>query len=457
MARLTRSAKFAELHDQINNDKETTISSNDLSSYQNRLNNVQDNLGNTQQNYFGGEQTTYTSPFGNTNYYQQPAQPTYQQPQYQEPVYSQPAQPTYQQPAQPTYVEPEQPVYQQPAQPQYQQPQYQEPTYQQPQYQEPVYQQPQAPVEQANKFEQDLNSYFDSFNSFDSAPAAKQPDPTDFNSYFEPSKQDQLDISLESLYNDVFKDTKDLEAQKVIERDRDSYLDRTLNDVNDWNQNKGLNTIDQIVDNSVNEVRHPEVEQQFVSQPQYQQPAQATYQQPQYQQPTQVEPEQPQVRFDSNQVLDADEEFNDSTSSVNTDDEFSNTVSMEITKIMDEITATPVVQPAQPVIEQTENSYEDINEVEPQEVQTQVTVEEEEKEVVEIKNYKEVEAEITRDTISETIPFVVNDKQDIVEDDEDEEEGSNTVLNVILIVLIIILVAVLGLIVFYILKTKGIL
>ena len=38
----------------------------------------------------------------------------------------------------------------------------------------------------------------------------------------------------------------------------------------------------------------------------------------------------------------------------------------------------------------------------------------------------------------------------------DEEDGSNTILNVILIVLIIILIAVLGLIVFYILRTRGI-
>lgn len=446
MARLTRSAKFAELHDQINNDKESSISSNDLSSYQDRLNNVQNNLGNTQQNYFGGENTAYTSPFGNTNYYQQNTQPTYQQPQYQEPVYSQPVQPQYQQPQY------QQPVYSQPVQPTYVEPQ------------QPTHTEPTISVDQADKFEQDLNSYFDSFSNFDSAPASKPADPTDFNSYFEPKKQDQLDISLESLYNDVFKDTKDLEAQKVIEKDRDSYLDRTLDDVNNWNQNKGLNTIDQIVENSVNEVRHPEPEQQFVQQPQYQQPQ---YQepvytqpvQPQFQQPVQptyVEPVQPQVKFESNQVLDADEEYNDVASNVNTDDEFSNTVSMEITKIMDEISVAPIVQPVQPEIEEPETKFEADSEIEAQEVQPQIPAEEEEKEVVEIKNYKEVEAEINRDTISETIPFVVNDKQDIVEEDE-EEEGSNTVLNVILIVLIIILVAVLGLIVFYILKTKGIL
>ena len=46
-------------------------------------------------------------------------------------------------------------------------------------------------------------------------------------------------------------------------------------------------------------------------------------------------------------------------------------------------------------------------------------------------------------------------EEEVIEDDDDEE-GSNTILNIILIVLIIVLLAVLGLIVFYILKTKGI-
>ena len=50
-------------------------------------------------------------------------------------------------------------------------------------------------------------------------------------------------------------------------------------------------------------------------------------------------------------------------------------------------------------------------------------------------------------TLKKTAPIVI---------DDDEEEGSNTILNIILIILIVILVAVLGLIVFYILKTRGI-
>ena len=75
------------------------------------------------------------------------------------------------------------------------------------------------------------------------------------------------------------------------------------------------------------------------------------------------------------------------------------------------------------------------------------------KNAVEIKNISELDT--VENTMSDTIPFVVENKE--VEVDEEEEEGSNVILNIILIVLIIVLIAVLGLIVYYILKTKGIL
>ena len=94
----------------------------------------------------------------------------------------------------------------------------------------------------------------------------------------------------------------------------------------------------------------------------------------------------------------------------------------------------------------------DILKIENRELAHEEVVEEKPEEVVEIKNIAEIEAEPTKDTMSSTIPFVVAAEDEEVVD-EDEEDGSNTVLNVILIVLIVVLVAVLGLIVFYILKT----
>ena len=130
------------------------------------------------------------------------------------------------------------------------------------------------------------------------------------------------------------------------------------------------------------------------------------------------------------------------------DNDFSSTVTLEITKIMDEISNIPAVE------EQIE---------EPVNVTTETVKFEEndnEEEVVEIKNISEIDlSETTKDTLSSTIPFVVAaEDEEILEYDEDEESGdsNNTVLNVILIVLIIVLFAVLGLIIFYILKTKGI-
>ena len=62
------------------------------------------------------------------------------------------------------------------------------------------------------------------------------------------------------------------------------------------------------------------------------------------------------------------------------------------------------------------------------------------------------------DLLNDTIPFVV-DTQEIVADEEDEEEDStpNKVLNIILIVLIVVLIAVLGVIIYWILMAQGIL
>lgn len=128
------------------------------------------------------------------------------------------------------------------------------------------------------------------------------------------------------------------------------------------------------------------------------------------------------------------------------DDEFSNTVSLEITKIMEEIPSTPVV----------ENPLVDI--VEEPTIAVPVVEEVKEENAVEIKNLNEIDIEPAANTVSSTIPFIVNtnDEDEIEDDEDDEDEGSNTILNIILIILIIVLIIVLGLIIFYILKTKGI-
>jgi hypothetical protein len=226
------------------------------------------------------------------------------------------------------------------------------------------------------------------------------------------------------------------------------YIDETINEVSDYNRRNGETTISDLTSNMVNEIRHhvePEYERPVVQEPVYEEPVIT----------------EAVIENQENEV---------------SDEEFSNTVSMEISKIMDEIST---IEPSQKTeVEYTYSEPEDpqqyidapdeIEEVDAVEVEEYVEehpvlakkLEEEkvEEEVVEIKNLKELEAEPIKQTgtISNTIPFVVATEEEDIIDEDDEDEGSNTILNIILVVLIIVLVAVLGLIIFYILKTKGI-
>lgn len=240
-----------------------------------------------------------------------------------------------------------------------------------------------------------------------------------------------------------------------------SYISDMINEVGEYNKMNGDMTISQITNHMVNEVRHPEEAQLMEEVP-------AVEETPVLQETSEEEIALPQFEDEG-------------------DEEFSNTVSMEIAKIMDEIPAveeTPVdipieipdepieVEPVEiPEIEVSDIDIPVIEEavVEPiEEAPAQQTIvveehpvlaqalEDEAEDVVEIKNLKELEAEPAKDTVSNTIPFVVTTEDDEEEIEDDDEEGSNTILNIILIILIIVLVAVLGLIVFYILKTKGI-
>ena len=141
------------------------------------------------------------------------------------------------------------------------------------------------------------------------------------------------------------------------------------------------------------------------------------------------------------------------------EDEYSNTVSMEISKIMDEMVEAEPVRPIvqEPVIEEPLPVIEEPTPVVEEHPVLAKALEEEKEDIVEIKNIDEIDIEPrpVKEAPTGTIPFIVSatDDEDLI---EDEEEGSNTILNIILVILIIILLAVLGLIIFYILKTKGI-
>ncbi len=202
-----------------------------------------------------------------------------------------------------------------------------------------------------------------------------------------------------------------------------SFVSETINEVGEYNKNNGDMTVSQLASNMVNEIRHPN---EVIEEP---------------------------------QVPEVEEE-------PESDEEFTNTVSMEIDKIMEEISHAEEETELEPIPEILE-APETPEIVEVPEVPEETIVveehpvlakalEDEGEDVVEIKNITELEAEPIRDTVSNTIPFVVTSSDDEEEIEDDDEEGSNTILNIILIVLIIVLVAVLGLIVFYILKTKGV-
>lgn len=110
------------------------------------------------------------------------------------------------------------------------------------------------------------------------------------------------------------------------------------------------------------------------------------------------------------------------------------------------------------------NSIKELNEEKPIET-TQKFEPVNEPDGIEIKNIDELTKEEINATLTDTIPFVIDDEavkdavnEYEVEEDaiEDEEEVPNKVLNVILVILIIVLVLVLGLIVYYILAGQGI-
>ena len=464
MPRLTRTQKFAELREQLTNDKEELINTQELSKFQDRLNNVQDILSPAPEKKLEEELDELWVPFV--------------EPNVEEPVFNQLKEnieavvndqlevksPSEETPIDefPAFVETvvETPVEELPV---FEQPVVEEPvsieTFEETPVEEPVVEQPQenveTPVEELPVFEQPVveeprneSSYFDSFMDGDSNTNASD----DFNSYFEDSTKEVVDLPIDEIYSDVFEDVQDESGEIVSIKERDTYLGQTITDVNSYNINNGQTTIDQIVDNSVDEVRHPEnvVEAEFVEE--------VVEEQPVVEEQTvkeEVKEEQDNgfawTPFTEQEVeLDADKLQEEAQID---DEEFSNTVSMEITKIMDEIANAPeqVIEPevAIPVVEEL------VDEVKEESVINDTIVEEKPEDVVEIKNIAEIDEESVKDTISSTIPFIVAaEDEELIE--EDEEDGSNTVLNVILIVLIVVLVAVLGLIVFYILKTKGI-
>lgn len=410
MAKLTRTQKYADYRDSLTNDKESSLSTNELSNYKDRLDNITGQYPGSQPaqqsrpedpkySWVDFEETpieqlvsSFTDQnnggsFDWTGLQEMPPKSNEQQPQ------AKPAENPYV-----TYNNPNaQPVYPEAPQQGYDNRGGYNPQVnpQMAQFAEPVNVNP-APQNSAlvNDGTYPNQGYYNVPNQpqYPNVPNPQMPypnaQPQNAPNYMPPVDNHAIDHRTDA---------------------DNYYLNETMNDVAEYNLVNGGQTISQLTNDMINEIRHPGQEAPAA-------PAPA------------VEP--------VNEYPDSDEDF-------------SSTVSMEINKLMDEMAGMDTIE-EEPELEPLRDTVEE------HPVLAKTLEEEKEEEVIEIKNLKELEKEQARDTVSETIPFVVSttDSDDML--DDDEEEGSNTVLNIILIILIIILVAVLGLIVFYIFKTKGI-
>lgn len=429
MPRMTRTQKYANLREQLANGKEENTTSSELSPFQNRLNNLQgvlnpsfnnsNNQNNTVQNeqFFEEVQIENTTPQNNNLNNQDSSSENAFELRNQD-INNQitPAEDRHE--SQETVI--------------------------------------------SNQEESSNNNHKSSyFDDFVSGEVETQSQTDDFNTYF------NKDTSINEKNDEVFEDVKD-NGSEIVNKERDTYLNKALNDAKNYNINNGLQTVEQLVENSIDEIRHPDNKENDESNEEIKNTDKET----EDINNNQTDFNREDVPVDNKENVEnepadntyawtpfTDEEI-DSISNDNNleeskanDEEFSNTVSLEISKIMDEI----------PSVQEDDNNFkedivnENIEENIPDfdEVLNEPNVEDRVEDVVEIKNISEMEQEPIRDTFSSTIPFVVAENDEEIED-EIEEDKSNTVLNVILIILIVVLAAVLGLIIFYILKTKGI-
>lgn len=413
MAKLSRTQKYAELRSQIANDSAQNMNTPQLNPYADRLNQMQEQA-NPSANQFNSFSQTPVQPQNNNNYANYDSfyndnfnQPNVEQAQSFDSIVSslennQPNVSSFfadlnTQESQ--FVQPEQ-TYEQPQQDQYVQT---EPVFEQPQeaefvQPEPIFEQPKQDqyVQPEPIFEQPQESQF-------VQPEVVQEQPQE-TQYVQPEpvfEQPQV-MPFEEA---------ELAEEPYPENKPNEFVNNVIDEVNTHNQNNGVQTIESLT----NEIAHDAVHS---------------------------------------------EEFE-------MDDEFSNTVTMEINKIMDQMynTVNNQVIPeatveAKPLEEKQPadfvNAYfENSKDAQQSMIEATSNIKKSNTQEIEIMSLDELQKQ---DEISDTIPFVVNNNAVEEEEyyDEDDDDASNTVLNVILIVLILVLVAVLGLIVFYILKTKNI-
>ena len=207
------------------------------------------------------------------------------------------------------------------------------------------------------------------------------------------------------------------EEPYVVPQVNSKYVKDTLKEVENYNRNDGQKTIDEISQSMIDSIRHPEVE---------------------------IKKEEPKPQ----------EEIKEEPKKIISDEEFSNTVTLEIDKVLNEISINtnneaPEIKidiPIKPIDIKPEVYAEKIANT----IEHPVLTKSLEDEPIEIRPMEET---LRQDVLNDTIPFNVNNEE---ENEEYEEDAPNKVLNVILVILIFILIAILGIIVYYILFAKGI-
>ncbi len=233
-----------------------------------------------------------------------------------------------------------------------------------------------------------------------------------------PIKEEQVVNIIDEDYNSVAlkleKIVEDLNGkvdpveEKKLEEVNNGYVDETLAEVEEYNKNDGQKTVEEISKTLIENIRHNKEEKEAIK----------------------------------------------------AEDDFSNTVSLEIDKVLNELSINNSTVNLENVLD---NEIVAPVEIKPEEfaekladtIEHPVLAKAKDEEPIEIMPMEET---FKQEVLDDTIPFVMDD---VKEEDEEEveyydDEKPNKILNIFLIILIVILLAILGVIAYYILYAKGI-
>ena len=236
--------------------------------------------------------------------------------------------------------------------------------------------------------------------------------------YRVPIKEEQVVNIIDEDYNSVAlkleKIVEDLNGkvdpveEKKLEEVNNGYVDETLAEVEEYNKNDGQKTVEEISKTLIENIRHNKEEKEAIK----------------------------------------------------AEDDFSNTVSLEIDKVLNELSINNSTVNLENVLD---NEIVAPVEIKPEEfaekladtIEHPVLAKAKDEEPIEIMPMEET---FKQEVLDDTIPFVMDDVKEENEEEVEyyDDEKPNKILNIFLIILIVILLAILGVIAYYILYAKGI-